>query len=344
MQAAYLVRPGEIEIRDVPTPQPAEGEVVLRVERALTCGTDLKAYRRGHPLIPMPGPLGHQYAGIVERVGRGVAGFEPGEPVWGVNSAPCMQCRFCHRRRYNLCRSVSQELLLGAFAQYLRIPRRVVEQNLLPRPGSMPAWKAAFLEPVSCVVHALRAIAWRDVERVLVVGLGSMGLLFTQLLPRFTSAVRVGTGRNVGRLALARKLGIDQAVCVDEGPPREQLAGDGFDCVIECTGKPEGWKTAFEAVDAGGQVMFFGGLPKGTTFEADAYRLHYEEVRLLGSFHFTPLDVRAAAEIFQDDVLQLDELVSGEMPLRSLPEALEKMATGAGIKYAIDPGRDSAVS
>ncbi|MFQ5937818.1 MAG: zinc-binding dehydrogenase, partial [Acidiferrobacterales bacterium] len=178
MQAAYLIEPEKVEIREVPDPVPQPGEIILRVERALTCGTDLKAYRRGHPLIPMPGPFGHQYAGTVAAVGEGVRGYEPGMPVWGVHSAPCGTCRHCVRRQYSLCPVLQEDMAFGAFAQYLRLPRRVVEQNLLPRPPAMSAQQAAFLEPVSCVIHGLERVDWRGIERVLVLGLGSMGLLF----------------------------------------------------------------------------------------------------------------------------------------------------------------------
>ncbi|MFQ5545682.1 MAG: alcohol dehydrogenase catalytic domain-containing protein, partial [Acidiferrobacterales bacterium] len=151
MKAAYLVEPRKIEIRDVPEPPLQAGEVMIRVECALTCGTDLKAYRRGHPFIPMPGPFGHQYAGLVHALGKGVRGFEPGTPVWGVHSAPCGRCRDCAKARFSLCPRLQEDMAFGAFAQFLRLPARVVEHNLLTRPEGMPAQRAAFLEPVSCV-------------------------------------------------------------------------------------------------------------------------------------------------------------------------------------------------
>lgn len=338
MRAAYLVEPGKIDICDRPQPTPSPGEVVLRVQCALTCGTDLKAFRRGHPFIPMPGPFGHQYAGTIAAVGGDVQGFEPDMPVWGANSAPCGQCGPCRRGRPNLCERLEGELLLGAFAEYLRIPVRVVQRNLLRRADGIPARRAAFLEPVSCVVHGLRILDWTEVDRVLVLGLGAMGQLFLQLLPEFTGAAVVAAGRHADRLALARSYGPAQVLDVDDGPLWELLDdADGFDCVIECTGKAAGWKGAFDAVRPGGQVELFGGLPRGSVFEVDTYRLHYQEIRLLGSFHFDPHDVRAAADILQGDQVQVDGLITGELPLEQLGHALERMAAGVGIKYAIDP-------
>ena len=338
MRAAHLIEPGTIDILDVPDPTAGPGEIVVRVERALTCGTDLKAFRRGHPFIPMPGPFGHQYAGTVAAVGEGVRELEKEMPLWGVHSAPCGECRSCTKGRFNLCLRLDEDMAIGAFTQLLRIPRRVVSHNVLPRPSAMAPERAAFLEPVSCVVHALELIDWRGVDRVLVLGLGAMGLLFTRLLPLYTQASVVGAGRNEKRLALARGRGLEQVLDVGAAPLEEQLAGDhGFDCVIECTGKDAGWRAAFEVVRPGGQVLFFGGLPRGTTFGVDTFKLHYQEARLLGCFHFSPRDVRRAAELLEGEDVSLGDLLTGEVALDQLEGALLDMESGIGIKYAVDP-------
>lgn len=338
MRAAYLLAPGKIQVHEVPDPVAQAGEIVIRVERALTCGTDLKAYRRGHPFIAMPGPFGHQYAGVVSSVADDVQGFELGTPVWGVQSAPCGHCSQCARGRYSLCPTLQKDLAFGAFAQFMRLPRGVVQHNLLPRPQDMPAQRAAFLEPVSCVIHGLDRVNWHGVERALVIGLGSMGLLFCQLLPRFSRASVAAAGRNPLRLAIARGYGLERIVDVEQGAAEEQLAGDeGFDCVIECTGQVAGWRSAMRVVRPGGQVLLFGGLPKGTTFEIDTFQVHYQEVSLLGSFHFGPPDVRRAAELLERGEVRVDNLISGELGLEQLEFGLRQMEAGKGIKYAIDP-------
>lgn len=338
MKAAFLVAPGRIELRDVEDPKPEAGEVIVRVETALTCGTDLKAYRRGHPFIPMPGPFGHQYSGVVADVGSGVDRFEPGMPILGVHSGPCLECPPCRAGRLNLCERFTEQLVIGAFAEKLRIRPRVTRVNLHPRPAGLSALRAAFLEPISCVLHTLRLLDFRGVERVLVLGLGSMGLLFLQLLPFFARASRVGAGRRAARLALARSYGLEEVLDVESEPLAEGLARIGrFDCVIECTGRPEGWQEAIDATRPGGQVMLFGGLAKGTTFPVDTYRLHYEELRLLGSFHFSPEDVARSAELLADPALRLEEMIAESRPLAKLQQSLDDMAEGRGIKYAILP-------
>jgi len=337
-RAAFLVAPGRIELRETPLPRPEAGQVVLRIERALVGGTDRKAFARGHPQIPMPGPFGHRYAGVVARVGPHTGAFEVDQPVMGVHSAPCLGCDFCHRELWHLCPDVMKEKVLGAFGQYLCIPAPVARQNLFARPAHLRPEQAALLEPLACVVHALNLVDWRGVERVLVLGLGAMGLLFTQLVPHFTRAARVAAGRRAPRLELARQFGAAEVYDVNQAPLLEQLgARQRFDCVLECTGHLAGWQTAFDSARPHGQVVLFGGLPRGTQFPVDSYRLHYEEIRLLGSFHFSPRDVVRAREFLLAGQLQLGPLISDCLPLEQLPEAMRRLQQGEGIQYAIDP-------
>ncbi|MBX6378514.1 MAG: alcohol dehydrogenase catalytic domain-containing protein, partial [Clostridia bacterium] len=153
MRAVHLVQPGCLELRDVPTPTPGEGEIVVRVEAALTCGTDLKAFRRGHRYIPMPGPFGHEYAGTVVAVGEAVRRFRVGDAVAGVHSAPCFSCYWCRVGQENLCPHLT--MTFGAYAEYLRLPAAVVAHNTFLRPANLPAEEAALVEPLACVLHGL---------------------------------------------------------------------------------------------------------------------------------------------------------------------------------------------
>jgi L-iditol 2-dehydrogenase len=337
-RCAYLVEPNRIEVREVPIPQPGAGEVLLRIERALAGGTDRKAFARGHPMIPMPGPFGHRYAGTVATLGPGAPVLEVSQPVMGVHSAPCQACDFCRKQRWHLCPDVMREKVLGAFAQYLLLPAPVARQNLFGRPETLSAEHAALLEPLACVVHGLELLDWRGAERVLVLGLGVMGLLFAQLLPRYTKAARAGAGRRAPRLELARRFGLRPVWDVTSCRLDDQLpAAERFDIVIECTGQPDGWRQALDRTLPGGQVLLFGGLPRGTVFAADSYRLHYEELRVLGCFHFAPPDVARAREFLLGGGLELGPLISGRLSLEQLPEAMRRLEQGEGLQYAIDP-------
>jgi L-iditol 2-dehydrogenase len=337
-RGAVLVEPGRVEVRDVPVPRPGPGQVLLRVARTLAGGTDLKAFVRGHPQIPMPGPFGHRYAGTVAALGDGGPPLAVGQPVMGVHSAPCLACELCRKGRQHLCPDVMKEKVLGAFGQYLCLPAPVARQSLFPRPESLPAEYAALLEPLACVVHGLEMLDLRGVERVLILGLGALGLLFAQLLPRYTNAARAGAGRRAPRLALARRFGLAPVADVGaQGLADQWPASEQFDCVIECTGTADGWQEAFARAAPGGQVLLFGGLPRGTTIPLDTYRLHYEEVRVVGAFHFAPRDVALAREHLLGGALECGPLISGCLPLERLGEALGRLKAGEGIQYAIDP-------
>jgi L-iditol 2-dehydrogenase len=256
----------------------------------------------------------------------------------GVHSAPCLVCGVCRKGRSHLCPNVMREKVLGAFGQYLCIPAPVAQQNLFPRPEKVSAERAALLEPLACVVHALELLDWRGVDSVLVLGLGAMGLLFAHLLPHYSSARCAGAGRRPGRLDLAREFGLDPVIDLSNASLADQLShGEQFDCVIECTGRLDGWQEAFARTAPGGQVLLFGGLPRETVFPVDSYRVHYEEVRILGSFHFSPRDVAIARDHLLGGDLKGSSLVSGCYPLEQVGEALERLSDGDGIQYAIDP-------
>lgn len=337
-KSAFLVEPGKVELRSVPVPKAEEGQVLVRIERALAGGTDRKAFLRGHPQIPMPGPFGHRYAGVVASLGPRAPRLEIGQPIMGVHSAPCLDCDFCLKKRWHLCPNVMRDKVLGAFGQYLCIPSNIARQNLFPRPDSLTAEQAALLEPLACVVHGLEMIDWRGVDRVLILGLGSMGLLFGQMLKHYSKAEVVGAGRRAERIQLARQFGIDPVLDLSKTQLSEYHPGIGcFDCVIECTGRLDGWHQAFDMTGPGGQVLFFGGLPRETLFPTDTFRLHYEEIRMIGSFHFSPTDVARAREFLLGDNLQLAGLISDCLPLGKLDQALENLSQGTGIQYAIDP-------
>ncbi|MGE3805698.1 MAG: zinc-binding dehydrogenase [Gemmataceae bacterium] len=331
-QCAYLIEPGQIELRGVPVPVPAAGQILIRIDSALAGGTDRKAFLRGHPQIPMPGPFGHRYTGTVAAIGAGVDRFTVGQPVMGVHSAPCLQCALCRKGRPQLCPDVMKEKVLGAFAEYLLVPAPIVQQNLFERPGGLKPEHAVFLEPLACVVHGLSLLDFRGVENVLVIGLGSMGLLFLQLLPGYTQAARFATGRHQARVELARRFGADARELMDNAVDDRR-----FDCVIECTGQLAGWREAAARVAPGGQVLLYGGVPRGTSIELDTFRLHYEEMRVLGSFHFAPRDVAAARQLLLSGRLDLDSLISGQFPLARLADALHGLGSGAGMQYLIEP-------
>ena len=342
MLQGYLAGIRRLLLRDVPVPEPGPGEVVVRIERALTCGTDLKTFRRGHARLPVPGPFGHEAAGIVHAVGEGVERFRPGDAVMWVPTAPCGQCGPCQRGQENLCRHLFDpgRIALGAYAEYLRLPAPVVARHLFPKPAHLTFEQAAFLEPLSCVVRGWRRLG--RVPEVVVVGVGTIGLLHIMTARALGVQRVVAVGRRPAGLELARRAGATETLAGDAqklAPAiREAFGGEGPAAVIEATGRAEGWQAAAEWVRPGGRVLLFGGLAGGTWVHFEAFRIHYEEVDLVGSFHYTPRDVREAYDLLARGRLPVEELITDRRPLAELPAVFQALDRGEAIKVALIPG------
>ncbi|HEX8947817.1 MAG TPA: zinc-binding dehydrogenase [Dissulfurispiraceae bacterium] len=337
MRASYLIKPGTVEVRETPVPSPAKGEVLVKIRSALTCGTDLKAFHRGHPMIPMPGVFGHEFSGVVAEAGKGVRKFKPGDAVMAVHSAPCLSCRYCKKRLFNLCESIMNTKVLGAFAEYILLPPHIVRQNVYHKPAGLSFEEAAFLEPLSCVVHGMHGLPVGKGDKVLVIGTGPIGLLHLLLAKRKGAEVAV-TGLEQERLDLAKSLGADTVIHASglADAVGEFTNGLGVDFVFECTGQLDVWETSVHYVRKGGTVILFGGVKKDTIVTYDTYRLHYGELTLKGVFHFTPADVKIAYGLLKG-AINVAPLISGRYSLEELPAALENLSKGKGIKYAIIP-------
>jgi L-iditol 2-dehydrogenase len=338
MKQVILIKPGKIEIRDVPVPEPSEGEVVVKIHTALTCGTDLKAYDRGHTLIPMPGPFGHEYSGTVAKTGKRVNDFREGDSVMGVHSAPCNECRCCKRGLYNLCEVIMETKALGAFSEYLLLPASIVKQNLFHKPDDLSFEEAALLEPLSCVVHPYDGLNLNGIETAAVLGAGPIGLMHLSFLKSWGIKVIVSEYFD-DRHAQAVRLGAFRVTVPHdaEDAVKDTTGGFGADLAVECTGQQGVWEKAVRYVRRGGTVILFGGCPAGTNVTYDAGRLHYDELTLTGSFHFTPQDVKTAYQLLVDKSLDLSSLISGTIPLKNIEKAFSLLKEGKGIKYALKP-------
>ncbi len=338
MKAVVFYGPGDLRFADVPMPRPKPGEVLVRVDAALTCGTDVKTYRRGHPvMIPViPTIFGHELAGTIVEVGPGVQGVREGDRVVAANSAPCGACSSCQRGRANLC----EDLFFwnGAFAEYALIPRRVTGVNLQKISDSLPARHGAFAEPLACALHALSLAEIRAGDQVVIFGHGPLGQLLGLLAIHQGGRVLL-IGKPGPRLDRARGHGFECLESLPDVVPavRKVTGGQGADVAIDATGRPEVWEQAVTSTRRGGTTVFFGGCAPGTEVRLDTRRLHYEELKLVGAFHHTPSGIRRAISLLESGAINPDVLVTHEMRLSEVPEALELMARGLALKVLIQP-------
>ncbi len=344
MTAAVLYGKEDLKIEQVPIPQLEEGEVLIKVETALTCGTDLKVYQRGYHarMIVPPALFGHELAGVIAEIGPGVRNFRKGERVVALNSAPCGLCYFCGRHQENLC----HDLLFnnGAYAEYIRIPRRIVEKNMLAIPPSVSFEEAAMTEPLACVVRGLHEMQPEIGDTVAVIGAGPIGLMMMQVA-RLSGCNVIGVVKHDSQVAAARRMGAHEVVQiarVDDPVAAARsltLERRGPDIVIEAVGRPQTWQWAVDIVRKGGRVNFFGGCAAGTTVAIDTDRLHYSEITLKATFHHTPDTVRKAFALIAEKKISSADYITGEAPLSRLQQVLQAMLKRTGeIKTAIIPG------
>ena len=334
VKAAVLHGKEDVRVEDVPARALEEGEVRVRIEAALTCGTDLKVFKRGYhaKMIVPPAVFGHEFSGVVQEVDSAVSGWSVGDRVGVANSAPCGHCFFCAAHQENLCEDLL--FLNGAYAESIVVPARIVEKNFLRLKSTTDFRDAALVEPLACVVQGVEDTGLKAGHRVLVIGAGPIGLMFVVLARDLGCDVTV-VGRGEQRLVAARALGanrVETAESYSTLPEGER----GFDAVIEAVGKPEVWEQAVRMVRKGGVVNFFGGCPSGTSIALDTTLLHYSNLTLRASFHHTPRTIRRALSFIENGVVRATDFVNGDCSLAQLPAFFKSMAAGnRGVKTFI---------
>lgn len=345
MLAIQFYKPGELKAEQVPIPEPGAGELIVKNHVALTCGTDVKMFKRGHPLAKPPQIMGHEFAGIVSKVGANVERFKAGMKVVSANSAPCNNCFYCLNRQPNLCEHLDESILgftwPGSYAEYVRVPERIVRQNTFQVPDGVPLEEVASLEPLACVVHGWDLIKPAPAGTVVIIGGGPIGLLHTQLA-RINGARLVALCDVVpDRLREAEKAGVDVTI----NSSTEDLADRvmklterrGADVVIEAVGRRETWESSLGLARKGGTVLLFGGCPSGTNVSFGADKFHYGELRVQGSFHHTPEAVERGFRLIVSGQVSIKPLISHEMPLEKAEEALQLMGAGKALKIVLRP-------
>jgi L-iditol 2-dehydrogenase len=348
MTAAVLRGKEDLRIEQVSIPAAGPGELVLRVGAALTCGTDLKVYRRGYhaKMLTLDRLFGHELAGTVVEAGKGVTRFKPGDRVVPLNSAPCDACFFCKAGQQNLC----DDLLFnnGAYAEYIRIPARIVEKNTLSLPDTMPFQHAALTEPLACVMRGLEESNATAGRTAIVLGAGPIGLLFIHaaaleglhVIAVVKRKDQVATAKHFGAAQVVRLADVEDPVAAARALTPE---GRGADIVFEAVATPEAWQWAVQMARKGGLVNLFGGPPAGTTAAFDTNLIHYSDLTLKASFHHTPSTARRAFDLLRSGRFLCDDFITGSASLEDVPEVFRRMltrpaeGTAPEIKIAIYP-------
>ncbi len=341
MKAQMFYAPGDVRFEETEIPQISDDEMLVKVKAALTCGTDLKTYRRGHPTIiqSVPSTFGHEFASEVVKVGKNVTNFKVGDRVVGANTAPCFECENCKNKRYSLCTNL--QYLNGAYSEYVAVPAHILKYNFYKIPDGLPYEQAALLEPLACAVHGVDRIPAKVGDKVVVIGAGPIGLMFMNLLVLKGCQV-IAVDLSDYRLDIAKeKFGVYQTVNAKEDSHIQEVknicGGSGADIVVEATGFPNVWENAVNMVRPGGTVLAFGGTKAGTSITLDCQKFHYEEITLMAVYHHTPYHVNLALKLLANGLIDGSKYISGYYPLEGAIDALESIGRQEGIKYVITP-------
>lgn len=343
MKAILFYGPQDIRYENTMIKPLSDGEILVKVKSALTCGTDVKTFRRGHPVLikNIPSGFGHEFSGIVEKVSDSVTNVKVGDRVVCANSAPCGECFHCRKNEYNLCDNL--DLLNGAYAEYIVVPERIVKKNTLILPDNLSFDKAAFTEPLANVVHGVERTGIKPGDTVGVIGIGPIGLMFARVA-KLKGARVIVAGRNKEKLRLAEEFAhADEIVDLKKYLNPEMIFRDfseekrGLDVMVECVGLPEIWERAFSCVRKGGTVHFFGGCKSGSKVTFDTTKMHYGDIKLMSVFHHTPQYFREALDLIASGKVDVEKLITDTLPLEKLEYAMEQHIAGNAIKFLIKP-------
>jgi L-iditol 2-dehydrogenase len=339
MKAQVFYGPGDVRYEEIDIPSIGPGEALVKIKSALTCGSDLKTYKRGHPTMIKPGDVfGHEYAGDIVKLGNNVKDFSVGDRVVAVNSVPCFKCYFCKLERYSMCENITYNN--GAYAEYIKIPENILKFNTLKIPDTVSYREAALTEPLACVVHGSEESNIKVGDMVAVNGCGPIGLMHIYMA-KLQGAVVIATDLSDERLGYAKEFGADytvNATKIDnqvDAVKKLTRNGYGADIVIESTGSPKVWEMSLLMARKGGLVNLFGGCPPGTSINIDTRLLHYSELTIKGVYHHTPYYVRKAFNLIKDKLVDASKFITSDMPLGKLLDALNLVDQKKGIKYNI---------
>jgi len=347
MLAAVYHGPEDLRVQEVPTPVAGPGEMLIRVQGASICGTDLRILHGDHRKFP-PGTVripGHEVAGIIAELGAGITRFAPGQKVFVAPNMGCGHCRQCTSGNANLCADYDAigVTLDGGFAEYLSVPARAVQQgNVLAINEDLDPGVGALIEPFACVVRGQNAVDIQPGEVVLVMGAGPIGIMHTKLA-RLRGAGRVIVSEPIAeRLAQAADLGADRVANPAEtdlaGVIAEESGGRGADVIIVAAPAHAAQESALQLAAIGGRINFFGGLPKDrSTIQFDSNLVHYKELRVTATTACSTANCRQSAEILGSGRVDLAPLISNRFPLAEAVKAFSVAQERKSLKVILEP-------
>ena len=334
MKVLKYVAPLKIEIAEMPQPDITDGEVLVQTHACGICATDVKTYRRGHPLIKPGSVLGHEISGII--VESRAAKWRVGERVVVAPYVPCGECRYCRREQFTLCVNLWDDAVEpGGFSEYVRVPSRLVQKGMFCLPAHVDFLTATLVEPLACCYHGFEAMRLQAGDSLLIVGDGPMGLEQAMIGKQLGASPIIVAGMTAERLALAAHYA-DHVINVKEQNLKDVVMklsdGEGMDHVIVSVGSAEVAEGSVALVRRGGVINFFAGLPGGSHLTIDPNHIHYNEVTVIGTFGFAHTHFKRAVGSLSDGSLDVTGLITRTVTMDEAESAFNDGAEYRGIK------------
>ncbi len=345
MKAIEYYAPGDIRVRSVPIPQCGENEIRAKVDACAVCGTDLKTYLHGNPRIKAPKIMGHEFTATIETVGEKLKDFQEGRRIVMATSVSCGSCFYCSRGLNNLCLDLSPMGFSynGGMAEYVTIPSQALKNgHVVAVPEGVKAEHAALAEPISCAVNACGNCNIKEGDTVLVTGAGPMGIINACVARHLGAAKIIVAEPNPVRLDQARAFGFDLLVNPDSQDLQQAVLDFtgriGADVVIVAAPAKEPQEQALDLVRKRGTVCLFASLPASNSMlSLDSRKIHYNEIRVIGSSDSTPAHVASAVEMITGGQMPVDKIATHILALDDIFQAFDLMQSVQALRVVLKP-------
>ncbi|MBI3377355.1 MAG: alcohol dehydrogenase catalytic domain-containing protein [Nitrospirae bacterium] len=328
MKVAKLYSFNDIRIEDIPIPEIGLGDALIKTHACGICSGDVMPWyiEKKAPVV-----IGHEPTGEIVEVGKDVTSFKPDSRVFTHHHAPCFTCRFCRRGDYVQCETwKNTKIIPGGISEYILIPQINLENDTLRLPDTLSYEDGTLIEPTACVVKALKRVAIRRGDTVLVIGLGFMGQLNVLLARKYGAGRIIGADMVQFRLNKAKELGADEVIDVSKDKLidalKELTEGEMVDVVVVGPNSAEAMKQGIECTGAGGKVLFFTPAKPDEKLIIDPNELYFKDINIVTSYSCGPTDTVDALEIIENGIVSAEKLVTHRFPIEKTAEAFRLTA------------------